>query len=355
MINYPFYRKDSASLWLIYPLFAILFLPVFLFAEKTDIVILENGDHLVGEIKFLDQAVLQYSTDAMSTVNIKWEKIRYIKSTNSFRVENTEGGLLFGMLDTDTVSAELIVGFGETAERVPLNEVVAISEVEDTFKKGVRFSIDLGFTYTKASDIMQFNFNGDFGYRTLFWDRTLSFRSVLATKTDSTFSKNQNVDLVLNKLLKNRFFYNGFTSATQNTELGLKMRLALGAGVGRYLLRSNSVILDVGIGAQGTREWKYGKSKTTNNVEGVFAVEFEKFKLFSPKFNMTIKSKIYPNFSDWGRIRLDFEAKMSWEILADFYWGITFYDNFDNKPSETDEKKSHNDYGITITLGWDHF
>lgn len=345
---------DSLSrLWLF---LLIFFLPLVLYAKKTDIIILDNGDHLIGEIKYMEQAVLQFNTDAMSYVNIKWKKIRYVKSTRSFRVEKSDGGLLFGMIDTDTLTAELIVGVGDFAKRAPLKEVVAIREIEDTFRKGVTFSIDLGLAYTKASDVLQFNLSGDFGYRTLYWDRTLTFRSVLTSSgTDSSFSKNQNVDIQVYRLLKKRFFYTGFTSATQNTELSLKMRLALGLGVGRYLLRTNSMIFDVGIGAQGTREWKYGTTTTTNNIESVFTIDFEKFKLFSPKFDLDITAKAYPNITDIGRIRLDFTASMSWEIMKDFYWGINFYDNFDNKPVETDNQNSHNDYGITLTLTWKHY
>ncbi|HID40478.1 MAG TPA: hypothetical protein EYP36_13355, partial [Calditrichaeota bacterium] len=173
----------------------ILFFPLFLYAKKTDIIILDNGDHLTGDIKFMEQAILRLKTDAMSSINIKWKKIRYVKSNQSFRIEKSDGSLLFGMIETDTVTAELIVDIGETAQRVPLKEVVAITEVKDTFEKGVKLTIDVGFTYTKASNVLQFNISGDAGYRTLFWNRTLNFRSVLTTLTDSTFSKNQNTNL----------------------------------------------------------------------------------------------------------------------------------------------------------------
>jgi len=332
----------------------ILFFPLFLYAKKTDIIILDNGDHLTGDIKFMEQAILRLKTDAMSSINIKWKKIRYVKSNQSFRIEKSDGSLLFGMIETDTVTAELIVDIGETAQRVPLKEVVAITEVKDTFEKGVKLTIDVGFTYTKASNVLQFNISGDAGYRTLFWNRTLNFRSVLTTLTDSTFSKNQNINLTFYRLLRKKYFITGFTNATQNTELSLKIRLALGLGFGRYFLRTNTMIFDSAIGAQGTREWKYGSNEPTNNVEGLIAVNFERFILFSPKFNLNINFKAYPNITDWGRIRIDFESKLNWEIMKDFFWGVTFYNNFDSKPIEVKEKKSKNDYGITVSLGWNY-
>jgi hypothetical protein len=43
----------------------ILCSPLPLYAEKTDIVILRNGDKITGEINKLDRSLLEYSTDDM--------------------------------------------------------------------------------------------------------------------------------------------------------------------------------------------------------------------------------------------------------------------------------------------------
>ena len=41
-----------------------------LHAQKTDVVTLENGDEITGEIKQLDRGKLEYGTDDMGTVEI---------------------------------------------------------------------------------------------------------------------------------------------------------------------------------------------------------------------------------------------------------------------------------------------
>ena len=41
-------------------------------AEKTDIIILSNGDRLTGEVKRMEFAQVEFKTDAMSTVYIDW-------------------------------------------------------------------------------------------------------------------------------------------------------------------------------------------------------------------------------------------------------------------------------------------
>ncbi|MEQ8521924.1 MAG: hypothetical protein RIC15_07190, partial [Vicingaceae bacterium] len=40
-------------------------------AQKTDILILKNGDHITGEVKRLDLDILQFKTSTMSTAKVK--------------------------------------------------------------------------------------------------------------------------------------------------------------------------------------------------------------------------------------------------------------------------------------------
>jgi len=75
-----------------------------LFAQKTDTVILNNGDHLTGEIVRLEYAKVEYKTDAMSTIFVRWEDIVYIKSDKNFQIELESRVDRFGMIETDTLS-----------------------------------------------------------------------------------------------------------------------------------------------------------------------------------------------------------------------------------------------------------
>ncbi len=48
--------------------------------DKTDVVILKNGDHVTGEIKSLDRGKMTLSTDSMGTVQIEWEDVARVTS-----------------------------------------------------------------------------------------------------------------------------------------------------------------------------------------------------------------------------------------------------------------------------------
>ena len=60
--------------------------------DKTDVIILKNGDHITGEIKSLARGKMSLSTDSMGTVSIEWEDVEQVTSHWFFEVE-TETGL----------------------------------------------------------------------------------------------------------------------------------------------------------------------------------------------------------------------------------------------------------------------
>jgi hypothetical protein len=75
------------------------------------------------------------------------------------------------------------------------------------------------------------------------------------------------------------------------------------------------------------------------------------FRYNDPELDLTASLKIYPSISDFGRVRIEFDTRIRYEIFKDFYWGLGVFDNFDNGPPiETDSVK--NDLGIDATIRW---
>src|SRR5271165_2099631 len=67
-------------------------------AEKTDVVVLGNGDHFTGEIKGMSRGQLDFKTDDAGRLSIEWIKIATITSTHSFEVELATGKKYYGTL-----------------------------------------------------------------------------------------------------------------------------------------------------------------------------------------------------------------------------------------------------------------
>ncbi|NNJ53433.1 MAG: DUF481 domain-containing protein, partial [Ignavibacteriaceae bacterium] len=50
---------------------------------------------------------------------------------------------------------------------------------------------------------------------------------------------------------------------------------------------------------------------------------------------------VFPSITNFGRIRTDFNVDLDWEIIIDFYWVLSFYFNFDSKPTTTASKTDY--------------
>lgn len=67
-------------------------------AQKTDVVVLLNGDRFTGEVKKLQYGKLQFKTDDAGTIYIKWNKIARLTAKAFFEVETEDGSVYFGSL-----------------------------------------------------------------------------------------------------------------------------------------------------------------------------------------------------------------------------------------------------------------
>jgi hypothetical protein len=110
-------------------------------AQKTDVLLLSNGDSVTGEIKSFERGKLKYSTDAMGTVSVEWPKIINLTTAKTFRVTLEDGTILFGsMQPADAPGRVSIIVDRETIE-VPTQSVVKMKRIKSNF----------GGTWTGAS------------------------------------------------------------------------------------------------------------------------------------------------------------------------------------------------------------
>jgi hypothetical protein len=125
--------------------------------DKTDVVWLTNGDRVTGEIKQLEHGILRIATDSMGEVRIEWDDVERVKSGFAFQFENTAGERIVAMIE-DTVDQKTIRLSGDERTASFAHEnVVRISQMEDSFWSRVKGSANFGYSFTKASDIAQLN------------------------------------------------------------------------------------------------------------------------------------------------------------------------------------------------------
>src|ERR1700739_142265 len=81
---------------------ATLLLTTALFArDKTDILVMKNGDRMTCQIKGLDAGVLYVSFDYIDgTASVEWSKVARLESNQLFIVKTEDGSVYTGRLNT---------------------------------------------------------------------------------------------------------------------------------------------------------------------------------------------------------------------------------------------------------------
>lgn len=319
-------------------------------APKTDVITLDNGDSITGEIKKLENGIVIFKTDHMSTVNIEWQHIREVVSTQSFEVELTDGERFYGSLAAPSAAGLLrVLGPLDTVE-LALGRVVFIEPIKGKFIKRLSGGLGLGFSYDKGSDVAKLTFDGSLRYRDRKRRASLTLSSTVTTQRDAPTTEREDANFTLLHFLQSKWFLEGDAGFNRNDELGIASRVSVGGGGGRRLRQTNHSLLLISAVLTANREQPTDGPSTTN-AELPISTNYSVFRYDSPKTDFTMDLKLIPNLTNWGRVRVEFNLTLRKELIKDFFLSFPqLYYSYDSEPpSETANK---DDYGIQTKLEW---
>ncbi len=314
---------------------------------KTDVVILANGDHITGEIKKLERGKLSLKTDWMGTLQIEWKHIQMVESEYFFEVEMSSGARYFGSLKSAEDQSALEVSSAYSTQKAEHLRVVQITPIEKTFLDRLDFAVDMGLNYTQANKSGEMNLSSNAKYRTEKYLGQADY-TTLFKKQDLDITTRNQLNLSFLRYLPKRWFLSALNTFLQSDELSLNLRTVVGGGAGRSLIRTNKVIFSAMSGAVVNRESYIGEP-THTTAEGLAGLQFQTFQFDRPEMDIITNFYAIPSFSDWGRVRLDFNTKVRIEIIKDLFWQLSLFDNYDSRPPQGAQK---NDFGVNTGVGW---
>lgn len=326
-------------------IFWLISLPATLMASsKIDTIYFQHGDRVTGEVKSLENDLLRLSTDDAGTFKIEWTKVDSVFIRNRMRILLNDGEILYGILLPSGVVKSCMIWHSDGDPRlVAMESIVELSPIEEKFVNRLSGSISSGFSYTKASDVMQMNLNGSLKYLAN-KNRLETSYSGNVTSDPLGTTQRQNGGFTFHRMLPKKWFLIAELLAESNSEQQLDLRTTLGIGGGNSIIRTNSSHFYVAAGILTNRE--LSEEITQNNIEGIVAVNYSVFIYDNPEVSFDISSNIIPSLSDPGRIRSETESNLKWEIFNDFYLKWTFYYSFDSRPLSSTAERS--DWGITL-------
>jgi len=332
------------------------FLPSPLIArEKTDVIVMKNGDHITCEIKGLRSNTLYISVDyILSTLSVDWSKVDHVQSKQLFLVRTQDGTVYTGALSTPQASGgrpleiEIVKA---TEEKVTLEreQVVLMNETSSNFWQRLNGRIGTGFTYSKGNDSTQYNLNSDVNYPRERWSAEATYSSNLTSNSGANTSTRNEVSFSAEHLMRwNNWYYTGVTDFLQSSVQGIQLQSTFGGGIGRILKNTGSTSLTL-YGGFAWQRINYNEavlhSVTQQVTSGLIGSSLKLFRF--DRTTLTFNATFLPAVSDPGRMHFNLNTTYYVKLWGKLDWNFTFYGNWDTRPPPG---FSSSDYGTTSGL-----
>jgi hypothetical protein len=317
--------------------------------DKTDIVVLKNGDRITGEVKTLQARLLEFDTDAMGTVAIEWRYIEQVISTGNQSVDTTDGRRYFGKLTAVQGNEDIGVETQSGLVELDPDKVFSVWPVKSTFWERSDFDISLGFDYQKSTEIADLTLSVDWEHRKVDRLTTASLSTDITRQPSADDQQRSQLQFVHQFIRPNRQFNSWLGSAESNESLDLDYRVYAGGVYGKYLIRESNHWFSISGGLVATEE-KYTGTQSTTSLEAVANAEFNLYRYADPERELHSTLTLFPSLTESGRLRTEFKTTFKLELINNLFWSMQLYYQNDNDPPSSTAVQT--DYGVTTSVGW---
>jgi Protein of unknown function, DUF481 len=342
--------------------FRLLLLSVAIFSssplfgrEKTDVIVMKNGDHITCEIKGLRSNTLYISVSyILNTLSVDWSNVDHIESKQLFLVRTQDGTVYTGSLSTPETSGgrPLQIEMWETPDKkvtLEREQVVLMNETSSNFWQRLNGHIGTGFTYSKGNDSTQYNLSSDVNYPRERWSAEASYSSNFTSNSGASTSTRNEVAFSAQRLLRwNNWYYTGVTDFLQSSVQGIQLQSTFGGGIGRIIKNTGSTSLTL-YGGFAWQRINYDEAVlpalTQRVTSGLIGSNLKLFRF--DRTTLTLNATFLPAISDPGRMHFNLSTSYYVKLWGKLDWNFTFYGNWDTKPPPG---FSSSDYGTTSGL-----
>jgi len=297
----------------------------------------------------LTEGKLQVKTDDMGTLSIEWDKITAVTTLGEYDVALRDGTRLLGRLRPGAAGSMDVTAADGHATTVLMADVASIAPIKAGFLERIDGSLDLGGSYTQSSGVAQVAFDVDARYRRPASVYAAAFATNFTRQPDSPDTSRSSLDMTYTRFRSHRWFATVLGLFERNEDLGFLFRGTGAFSWGRYLARSQHVEFSMTGGLAAGREVPVDRPAVLN-VDAVAAADLSVFAYDFPTTRVDFAVLLFPSLDDPGRIRVNADGKFKRELFRDFFFALSAYDAFDNRPKA--ETATRNDFGGSVSFGW---
>ena len=317
-------------------------------AAQHDTLWVKNSNVLYGEIKGLNSGVLQMETPySDDDFTIDFDEVYKLVIERRCLIILVGGERLYGFLRSQEDGKVTIYSTVGTREGVDLNRVTTIQVIKKKWINRISGYIDVGFNLTRANNQRQFNVDGGVSYTGYKWLMNAKISSLFANQDNVDLTERTSIDAQVNRLISDKWYILASGSFLSNTEQALEGRYSGKLGAGRFLAITDKLLWGLGTGLNFNIENYEDSSLNKKSTELFISSRFNMFDFKDLSLDTNID--FYPSLSERGRVRVDYNLNVKYDLPYDFYIKTSFQFNYDNQPPET---ASEFDYILTSGFGW---
>ena len=330
----------------------------------ADQITLKNGDRVTGKIVKTDGGKLVVNTDLLGAVNVELADVSNIVTDQPIYVTLADGRTVSGLLTASADRAELkpananAISMDRSAIRTIRSEAEYVA-YQDTLSPGLlegwSGGADVGFALTSGNSDTTNLAIGLAAERITTNDKTSIYAASVYSRDSTDGDSRTTANTVrggvrYDRDLNRKLFAYVFTDLEHNGLQDLTLRFVLGGGLGYHVIRNERTELDLLGGLAWNREYFQGDFNDRSSAEAQVGQTLS--HRFSPRVSLKEQLFIFPNLSNGGEYRINFDASLVTDISRRIGWQVTVSDRYLSNPPFGFEK---NDLllttGLKIKLG----
>lgn len=319
----------------------------------ADTVIMKNGDKLTGTILTTGDKGVLFKSELAGEVTIPWENVTEVSSAGPVVLTTKDGRKLAGTVSTTDGRVVSTPASGSPVE-VPRESVTAVrnpegqakfEELQDRLVHPGFLDLYTGFfdfgvalargnartdAYTGVGKLNRITDKDNFG---LYYNQIYSSNSTTGVK--ETTAQAVRGGWNYSRTLGRKWFLQGFNDYEYDRFQGLDLRVVVGGGLGYYLIKNEKGFLSLAGGVSWNREQftettDFPTGLLRNSTEVYFAQEWV-YK-FNPVYSIAEKFVIFPNVSNAGEYRVNFDTSFAAALNRILALQFTVSDRFLSNP-----------------------
>jgi Protein of unknown function, DUF481 len=327
-------------------------------ALRADQLTLKNGDRLTGTIVKSDAKTLVLKTDYAGDLNIKWDVVTAIVSSQTLHLALKDGQTIVGTVTTS--NDKFAVTTKDSGEvDAPIADIVSVRD--DAEQKAYDDEIDrlrhphlgdfwsalldTGLSLTRGnSESLAYNLNGKAARVTERDKISVYTTAIYANSTvngvNSTTAHAIRGGVRADLNTSDKYFIFGLTDLEYDQFQDLDLRAVFGGGGGYHVIKTKDTTFDVFLGGTYDEDF-FGAIAATPTVPATPSVtrrigEIDLGESFNTKVNnrttITQIFSFYPDLSNTGQYRFQWDSTGATKVKNWLSWQVTVSDRFLSDP-----------------------